>query len=112
MQISYDYSELIQELTEEIEDNVLTEEDTIQILRGENIGPVTHFGSTKIIVYKPIVDWYYNHDTMAAITTEDPTDVLDDRSRIQSDYEMNAPFLEQITVKDCLIEMRSLNSIM
>ena len=117
MQISYDYSELIQELTEDIDDKILTENDTIQILRGKNIGPVTHYGVPKIIAYKPIIDWYYDQDTMASIMAEDPTDMLRDDDvvdcgKIQSDYEKNAPLLEDITVKDCLFEMKSMSGIL
>jgi hypothetical protein len=116
MQFSYDYSELIRELTGEIEDNMLTEDDTIQILRGECIGPVIFSGMTKIIAYKTIVDWYYDKDFMLTIMEEDPTDIPDDdvvdRSKIQSDYEMNAPLLEEITVRDCLNEMRSMSEFL
>lgn len=116
MHISYDYSELIQELTEDIDDKILTENDTIQILRGKNIGPVTHYGVPKIIAYKPIIDWYYNDDFMVSLIKETPTDMLDgneiDLNRIQGDYEKNAPLLEKITVKDCLLEMRSMSGIL
>lgn len=116
MHISYDYSELIQELTEDIDDKILTENDTIQILRGKNIGPVTHYGVPKIIAYKPIIDWYYDHEIMMEIMSEPPMDVIDGRvvdyAKIKKDYKKIAKLLEEIRVKDCLIEMKSMSRIL
>ncbi len=48
MKTSYDYSDLLTELKEEIEDGVLTLEDNIKIVRYDG-------DDTK---YRPIIDWY------------------------------------------------------
>ncbi len=58
MPINYDYTDLLNELKEDIEDNILELDEEIQILRqdksiGEN--------------YYPIVDYYYSHERMLAI---------------------------------------------
>lgn len=47
MKISYDYSELLQEIKEEVEDGIILVTDSIQVLRGEKL-PGTD--------YSPIMD--------------------------------------------------------
>ena len=49
MKISYDYTILIREIREELEEGVLSESDFVQILRAND--PLQGLG------YRPIVDW-------------------------------------------------------
>ena len=116
MNISYDYSDLIKELNEEIAENTLKLDDTIQILRGEIIGPVVHFGKTKIIAYKPIIDWYFDKPTMEDLLAPEPAylnheGIEEERLRMLQDYKKDAPLLQPITVRECLAEMTSLSKI-
>lgn len=117
MNISYDYSDLIRELNEEIAENTLKPEDTIQILRGENIGPVTLFGEIKIIAYKPIIDWYFDEPTMDDLLAPEPAylqhdGIEEERLKMMDDYKKDAPSLQPITVKECLAEMESMSRIL
>jgi len=114
--ISYDYEELIKELNEEIAENTLKLGDTIQILRGESIGPVPYFGETKIFAYQPILDWYYDKPTMEDLLAPEPAflqceGVEEERLKMQEDYERDAPSLQPITVRECLAEITSRNNI-
>ncbi|NLG16675.1 MAG: hypothetical protein GX556_05020 [Fibrobacter sp.] len=52
MKISYDYSILIREIQEELEEGVLSESDFVQILRAPE--------PLRGLEYRPIVDWYYD----------------------------------------------------
>ena len=117
MNISYDYEELIRELNEEIAENTLKPEDTIQILRGENIGPVTHFGEIKIIAYKPIIDWYFDKPAMDDLLAPEPAylqhdGIEEERLKMMDDYKRDSTSLQPITVKECLAEMESMSRIL
>lgn len=117
MNISYNYEELISELNEELTENTLMLDSTIQILRGDNIGPVSSFGTTKIIAYKPIIDWYFNKPTMEGLLAPDPEylkheGVEEERLQMLEDYKRDAPSLQPITVRECLTEMESMNNIL
>lgn len=46
---SYDYENLIQEMNEELEDGILTQDSIVYVERGEPVGDG----------YKPIIDWWY-----------------------------------------------------
>ena len=50
--ISYDYTELINEIKEEIEEGLLKMNDIIQVLRGDRLNNL----------YTPIIDYYYNDE--------------------------------------------------
>ncbi len=52
MKTSYDYSDLLAELREEVQDRILTLNDNIKIVREDR-------NDTK---YRPIIDWYYEDD--------------------------------------------------
>ena len=117
MNISYDYSDLIKELNEEIAENTLKLDDTIQILRGEIIGPVVHFGKTKIIAYKPIIDWYFDKPTMDDLLAPEPAylqhdGIEEERLKMMDDYKRDSTSLQPITVKECLAEMASMSRIL
>lgn len=49
---SYDYENLIQEMNEELEDGILTQDSIVYVERGEPVGDG----------YKPIIDWWYEED--------------------------------------------------
>lgn len=88
MRISYDYQEMIQELKEEINDGILSPTDDIQILR-----------SSKTIGdnYKPIIDWYYDDNTMVEISETDLFDSEQDIKQMRQMYQeyiKNKPFLK------------------
>lgn len=101
--ISYDYSDLIQELNEEIADGILKNDSIIQVLRDK----------TKS-VYHPIIDWYYSEDKIV----EDATIEFDDSEAYKelkreyiSRYLDDKPNLELSTVAAILIEMEEMNKI-
>ena len=92
--ISYDYSDLISELNEELRDGILSIDDTIQILRADE--EITRY-------YRPVVDWYYSDEKMAEYLD------LDDSNRRQ--YEQDKSKLISISVKDCLSELSKWNEL-
>lgn len=53
MKISYDYSEFIEEIQEELETAVLSTNENIWIVRADD--PIHES-------YRPIIDWYYLED--------------------------------------------------
>lgn len=104
MSISYDYEEMIQELQEELSDGILSLTDNIQILRDDkDIG----YG------YRPIIDWYYDDNTM---TDDLNADIFDDEQDIEEKRHIKelyekVKFLEVISVANCLFEMEELDKI-
>lgn len=92
--ISYDYSDLISELSEELSDGILSIDDTIQILRSDE--EITRY-------YRPVIDWYYSDDRMAECLN------LDTFNRRQ--YEQDKPKLISVSVKDCLSELNKWNEL-
>ena len=86
---SYDYSDLISELSEELSDGILSLDDTIQILRADE--EITRY-------YRPIIDWYYSDERMVSHP-----------DKVQ--YEHDKPKLISITVVDCLNEMERWNAL-
>lgn len=61
--MSYDYSDLLDELKQDIEKFGWEKEDTLFIVRGEEIVH-THFLIKTTKVYAPIVDYYYGSDVI------------------------------------------------
>lgn len=94
LSLSYDYTEFLKELYEEIEDGILTKEDTIQILRNEK----------SLAGYHPIIDWYYNHEMMLKVLPQLP-------EATKEDYEKNRSALTEITVENCVREMYAVNKL-
>lgn len=91
---SYDYSDLISELSEELSDGILSLDDTIQILRSDE--EITRY-------YRPVIDWYYSDDRMAECLD------LDGSNRRQ--YEQDKLKLISVSVKDCLSELSKWNEL-
>jgi len=107
MKISYDYSILIREIQEELEEGVLSESDSVQILRAPD--PLPGLG------YHPIIDWYYDRDTMRELAApEFGDDEGDDTDRKETvrDYFQDFEHLETIGVADLLLEMEEANRIL
>ena len=101
--ISYDYSDLIQELNEEIADRILKNDSIIQVLRDK----------TKS-VYHPIIDWYYSEYKIVEDTTIEFDDSEADKELKReyiSRYLDDKPNLELSTVAAILIEMEEMNKI-
>jgi len=106
MKISYDYSILIREIQEELEEGVLSESDFVQILRAPE--PLQGLG------YRPIVDWFYDVDTMRKMASpefmEDEEDD-EDRKEMVRDYFRDFKHLKTICVSDLLAEMEEWNRV-
>lgn len=98
MNYSYDYSEFLVEFKEELEEGIITLDSSIQILRA----------AQSIEGYYPIVDWYYDDE---AVMNDLKLDLLDSKKEtkekmdLKRRYEKDKPFLERITVLNCLNEM-------
>ena len=109
---SYDYSEFLQELKEDIEDGLLRISDTVQVLRAE-----------KSIwkEYRPVIDWYYGDESTQdplryfdAIDALDPETLQEDLKGFEARAEQHRkdlPKLEEILVEDLIEEMLFWNKI-
>lgn len=93
MKISYDYSDMIEEIKELIDEEELELDETVCILRKYRIAE--HFG--KLINYNPIIDWSNDVDDIFGIEFA----CCVDRSY----------FCEKIKVRDFLAEMEEMNRI-
>ena len=106
MKISYDYSILIREIQEELEDGVLSESDFVQIMRAPD--PLPGFGC------HPIIDWYYDVKTMREMASPEFMDDEEDdeeRKEMVQNYFRDFEHLETIGVSDFLAEMEEWNRI-
>lgn len=99
MSTVYDYQELIDDLKEEIGEGILKKSSIIQILRADE---------AEKDGYVPIIDWFYNKETMKIELAPDKTDTkeeIKDKKMILDQYRQDEPFLKDITVEACLAEM-------
>ena len=102
--LSYDYTDMIQEIKEELEDKILRPDSVIQILRD----------TTTHSVYHPIIDWYYPEDRIVEDTTIEFDDTEEDKQfkrEYISRYLNDKPKLELSTVSAILVEMKDMNII-
>lgn len=102
--ISYDYSEMIQEFKEDLEDGILKRDEIIQILRGDKINNL----------YSPIIDWYYSDIKVNNDFKIDFMDTEEDilfKQTYKKQYLKDKPNLVQSTVSAVLIEMEDMNKI-
>ncbi len=83
------YKEFIAELEGDFEN------ETIQILRGDEI-PISSTES-----YKPIIDWYLNEQDVEELMNDPECPKY-----YKEQYIEDKPFLEHISGKDCLEEMK------
>lgn len=107
------YKALIEEISGEVKEGFLTEEDTIQILRDEK--PI-------IQDYCPVIDWYYNAYTMKEemetpleemymeeeFTKTEWKDMQVDFAQYKRQYEAEKDKLVEIKVKAALTEMKQM----
>ncbi len=117
MAINYDYTDLLEELQEDIDDGILESNEEIQILRqdkaiGEN--------------YYPIVDYYYSHERMMAIfeaeNNYEDTDVQSEVDDIDEEYanleeelalyEQDREFLQIAKVANVVEEMKKFSFVL
>jgi len=97
--MEYDYQELIDELKEEISDGLLKKSSVIQVLRADQ--PEKNG-------YVPIIDWFYNKQTMEIELAPDKTDTKDEileKKMIREQYKQDEPLLKDMTLEACLAEM-------
>lgn len=102
--IKYNYTDLISEITEDIENGTLSLKDKIQILRGNRLSK----GRER---YSPIICWYYNENTMDKIfEIEIDNETSNDLKEMnKSVYLEDKPLLKTVTVKKALDEMNERN---
>ena len=105
MIISHDYTELINELKEEIGYGNLILESIIQVERSEN---EIEAG------YSPIIDWYYSAESMEELMMGDIFDSNEDiaeKTKIKEQYESIKSRLKSIPVGEVLSEMEERNKV-
>lgn len=91
MNYSYDYSEMIGELEDELQEGILQKLDTIFVLRSEKSFPDG---------YKPIIDWYYEN-----------TEEIIESEKEKEAFMKDKPHLEKILAELCLDEMKERNKL-
>ena len=95
---SFDYSELIQEFQEELEDGMLTPSHTVQVLRAEK--PIWK-------EYHPIIDWYYGDESTSILDPKNESPL-----KRAEQHKQDLPKLEEMLVEDILEEMEEWNKIL
>ena len=102
--IKYNYTDLISEITEDIENGTLSLKDKIQILRGNRLSK----GRER---YSPIICWYYDENTMNKIFEIEINNETSNyfKEINKSVYLEDKPLLKTVTVKKALEEMNERN---
>ena len=73
--------------------------DTIQVLRD----------NTELLPgYRPVIDWYYSDEEMEAGFPEDYEKIDHRLIQLKKEYEEVKPYLETLSVKMCLSEIKGL----
>jgi hypothetical protein len=113
--VSYDYSELIEELQSDLEEELLNDYSIISIVRDKDtIAPD--------INYHPIIDYYYPVDfkdndweslyNRDEFTDEEWEDLKERHEKIYQQYKEDEPYLEKSSVLAVLTEMKQWNKIL
>lgn len=111
------YKELIEEISDEVKEGILTPEDTIQILRDTT--PVFEN-------YCPVIDWYYDDYTMneelntpledmylpEEFSTEEWEQMKSDNEELKKQYAADKESLVSMKVKDILTEMKQIQKLL
>lgn len=63
MKIYYDYTDLIDDLADDLQDEILFQNSIIKIVRGDRIKAHNQFNDMTAY-YKPIIDYYYADDEL------------------------------------------------
>lgn len=108
-----DYKAMIEDITAEVTEGMISEKNMIQVLR-----------EAKAIVqdYRPIIDWYYDADTMQDevgipfeemyMEDEYPKEEMAEMKKqflaYKAQYEAEKDKLEEISVKAALTEMKQM----
>lgn len=114
--VKIDYKSLIDEISEEVKEGVLSEKDTVQVLRAKE--PVFEG-------YRPVEDWYYDDYTMNMeldtpveemymedeFSKEELEEMKQEQKELKAQYEADKPSLEQIEVKALLTEMKQMEKL-
>ncbi len=98
MSIEFDYTEMIEELLEDLNEGILQSDETVQVLRYEEALPDG---------YLPILDIYYDDEIMTELFNveegdEDYETILEEKEL----YLQDKPHLETCQVSDILEEMQ------
>lgn len=105
MNISYDYEELIEELSLQVAEGSLKPDDTVQVLRHDVSPDLPGI----------VDDYYYSHDKMVEIMWIEPDDeeeVVTVKETQWEAYEGIRHLLEPIKVKDLLEELKEIDKIL
>lgn len=102
--IKYNYTDLISEIIEDIENGTLSLKDKIQILRGKRLSK----GRER---YSPIICWYYDKNIMDKIFEIEINNETSNyfKEMNKSVYLEDKPLLKVVTVKKALEEMNERN---
>lgn len=103
MKIVYDYHDLLYELHTDLRCDYLTTDSTIQVLRGD---PLPGSG------YRPIIDWYYDHETMkedCRILPDDTKIERKSKEMLWADYAHHLPDLQPLSLELVLQELNENN---
>ena len=99
IKFSYDYTDLIHDIEDDLKEGSLTADADIQILRGE---PVQDLG------YAPVIDYYYVDSEMQELFYEDMLEGVKDTTQLKAEiqqYNKDKPHLLIKTVRDVLEEL-------
>ncbi len=117
MNINYDYTDLLDELKEDIEDGILQLDEEIQILRQDKAIGDNYF---------PILDYYYSHERMLSIfdpenfyedtdAQGDITNFDDEFANLEEErelYEQDREFLVLAKVSEVMEEMQKFSFVL
>ncbi len=110
------YKGLMQEINEEVKEGVITQNDTIQVLRDDT--PIFQ-------EYCPIIDWYYDAFTMKEeletpmeemylpeeFSKEEWASMVKEQAEYKAQYQSDQPKLTSMKVKDVLTEMKQMQKL-
>lgn len=94
------YKGYLKELQEELDDEILNFDSVIQILRNDTPNIESNYYS--------IIDWCYSDEEEQKLYKIDPFDFEDEieqKNMLKTEYELDKPDLEQITVKEFINEL-------
>jgi len=122
MNLSYDYSDLLKEIKEEIKDGTLTPESEILLLRGSPLSfkMIPEFRVIAIAQganaeYRPIIDWYYDDLQTEKILANDPFDdagEAKEKKSMREQFKKDRPNMKTAKVRDVIAEMEEWSKIL
>jgi len=122
MKLSYDYSELLKELRDELADGTLTLQSDILVLRGSPISSrlISEFKEIadargENVEYRPIVDWYYDDLQIEKVFAKDPFDSnkeIKEKILMREQFSKDRPNMKIAKVRDVIAEMEEWGRIL